>query len=285
MAILPQNYTEATVVLGVTAHPSQITWFATGFIVGRYEGMDDNGQKKYTTYLITNKHVVKNCNALHLQFNSATGTSLSTTTLKKGKQLLFSEHPDPEIDIIANRINVNGAIENGAIVSFFQLDDQALDKAAMKNTGVSEGSLVYALGFPVSLDNGLVDSISKAPVCRLGCVSRIEHVYHNNNAKFFIIDATTYPGNSGGPVINRPEIISITNTPTNSNACLIGIVSAYIPYREQLVSTQTQRVRMVNEENSGLTIVYPVDYIVEVVEIERTRSTGLQPTQKMNGLK
>ena len=86
---------------------------------------------------------------------------------------MFSEHPDPEIDIIANRINVNGAIENGAIVSFFQLDDQALDKAAMKNTGVSEGSLVYALGFPVSLDNGLVDSISKAPVCRLGCVSRI----------------------------------------------------------------------------------------------------------------
>ena len=42
---------------------------------------------------------------------------------------------------------------------------------------------------------------------------------------------------------------------------------------------------MVNEENSGLTIVYPVDYIVEVVEIERTRSTGLQPNQKMSGLK
>lgn len=285
MAILPQNYTEATVVLGVATNPSQVTWFATGFIVGRYEGTDENGQKKYTTYLITNKHVVRNCNSLHLQFNSATGTSLSTTTLKKGKQLNYSEHPDPEIDIIANRINVNGAIENGAIVSFFQLDDQALNKAAMKSTGVAEGTLVYALGFPVSLDEGLVDSISKAPVCRLGCISRIEHIYHNNNAKFFIIDATTYPGNSGGPVINRPEIISITNTPRNDSVNLIGIVSAYIPYREQLMSTQTQRIRMVNEENSGLTVVYPVDYIAEVVEIERTRSTGLQTNQKMPDLK
>lgn len=285
MAILPQNYMEATVVLGITTFPNQVTWFATGFIVGRYEGLDENKQKKYTTYLITNKHVVKNCNALHLQFNSATGTSLSTTTLKKGKQLLFSEHPDPEIDIIANRINVNGAIENGAIVSFFQLDDQSLNKISMKNSGVTEGALVYALGFPVSLDDGLVDSISKAPVCRLGCISRIEHLYHNNNAKFFIIDATTYPGNSGGPVINRPEFISIADTPTNNSANLIGIVSAYIPYREQLMSTQTKKVRMINEENSGLTVVYPVDFIAEVVEIERTRSTGLQPNQKMNGLK
>lgn len=45
MAILPQNYTEATVVLGVTTTPNQVTWFATGFIVGRYEGTDENGQK------------------------------------------------------------------------------------------------------------------------------------------------------------------------------------------------------------------------------------------------
>lgn len=173
---------------------------------------------------------------------------------------------------------------NGAIVSFFQLDDQALGKASMKQTGVEEGSLVYSLGFPVSLANDLVDSINKAPVCRLGCVSRIEHLYHNNNAKFYIIDAPVYPGNSGGPIINRPEMISIQGTPVNSTANLIGIVSAYIPYRENLMSTQTGRIRMVNEENSGLTVVFPVDDIKEVVELERTRSTGLQSGQKMDGL-
>ena len=70
----------------------------------------------------------------------------------------------------------------------------------------------------------------------------------------------------------------------NSTANLIGIVSAYIPYRENLMSTQTGRIRMVNEENSGLTVVFPVDDIKEVVELERTRSTGLQSGQKMEGL-
>jgi len=127
MAILPQNYMEATVVLGITVFPNQVTWVATGFIVGRYEGLDEKGQKKYTTYLITNKHVVKNCDVLHLQFNSTTGTSLSTITLKKGEQLLFSEHPDSEVDIIANIIDINCAIEKGAIVSFFHLDDESLN--------------------------------------------------------------------------------------------------------------------------------------------------------------
>lgn len=285
MAILPQSFMEATVVLGIQTSPNPVTWFATGFIVGRYEGLNEKEQKVYTTYLITNKHVVKNRNEMHLQFNSATGTSLGTVSLRNGMQLLFSEHPDPEVDIIAKKIDVNGAIKDGVIVSFFELDDQSLNKISMKNSGVTEGVLVYSLGFPVSLDNGFVDSISKLPVCRLGCISRIEHLYHNNDAKFFIIDATTFPGNSGSPVINRPEFITIEDTPTNSSANLIGIVSAYIPYREQLMSTQTQKIRMINEENSGLTIVYPVDYIIEVVEIERTRSTGLQPTQKINGLK
>ena len=51
------------------------------------------------------------------------------------------------------------------------------------------------------------------------------------------------------------------------------------------MSTQTCRIRMVNEENSGLTVVFPVDDIKEVVELERTRSTGLQSGQKMDGLK
>lgn len=285
MAILPTGFMEATVVLGVNLLPNQTNWIATGFIVGRYEGIDLNGQKQYSTYLITNKHVVNGHKALQMQFNSAAGTSTYSITLKKGNVKLYTEHPDPEIDIIANRININGAIDSGAVVSFINLDDQALDKDKMKATGVSEGTLVYALGFPVSLENNLVDSISKAPVCRLGCVSRIEHLYHNGTSKFYMIDAPTYPGNSGGPVINRPEVMSITNTPTNSSANLIGIVSAYIPYRENLMSTQTGKVRMVTEENSGLTVVFPVDDIINVVELERTRSTGLQPDQKLNNLK
>lgn len=63
----------------------------------------------------------------------------------------------------------------------------------------------------------------------------------------------------------------INGTPSNTSANLIGILSAYIPYRETLYSKQTGRDRMVQEENSGLTIVHPVDRIKEVVELEWER--------------
>ena len=59
-------------------------------------------------------------------------------------------------------------------------------------------------------------------------------------------------------------------------AKLLGIVCAYIPYRESLYSRQTERERSVMEENSGLTVVQPVDGIREVVDIERNRITLMQ---------
>jgi len=140
----------------------------------------------------------------------------------------------------------------------------------MKNSGVTEGALVYVLGFPVSLDSGLVDTISKAPVCRLGCVSRIEHLYHNNSAKFFIIDATTYPGNSGGPVINRPEFISMRIT--SALIKLPGGRSGYYACSEKglllVVTTQQflsgQKIRVLNPQKK-----LPIDsksgaYILEL---------------------
>lgn len=83
-----------------------------------------------------------------------------------------------------------------------------------------------------------------------------------------MVDAQTFPGSSGGPIISRPEHISISGTPNNDRANLIGI---FIPYRETLYSRQTGRDRMIQEENSGLTIVHPVDRIKEVVEIEWSR--------------
>lgn len=59
------------------------------------------------------------------------------------------------------------------------------------------------------------------------------------------------------------------------NSCnLIGILSAYVPYQELLYSKQTDRVRMIQEENSGLTVVHPVDRIKEVVELEWKRHSN-----------
>ena len=146
----------------------------------------------------------------------------------------------------------------------------------MKQTGVEEGCLVYALGFPL----GQVDTI-KAPICRLGCISRIMDAFlMQNKNPTFLVDAQVFPGNSGGPIVSRPEYMSIQNTPTNDKANLIGILSQYIPYQERLYSLQTGRERMLQEENSGLTIVHPVDRIKEVVEMEWRRNEQIRLAQQ-----
>lgn len=273
MAIIPAFFMEATVALGVEDRQGP-AWCATGFVVGRYEATVD-GDKRYTTYLVTNRHVVQNSTQMVMQVNSVTGIKQYSITLTTPRQeVWYSTHP--EADVIAHSININPALEEGANIPFFHLDDHALTLQQMRDTGVCEGSLAYTLGFPVSIAKDFVNSAVKSPVCRMGCISRVENVYHGAKNKSFLIDAMTFPGNSGGPVISRPENISIIDTPHNGNANLIGIVSSYLPYQELLQSTQTQRIRMVNEENSGLTVVIPVDCIKEVVEMERTRFYGIE---------
>ncbi len=282
MAIIPQQYKDATTIIGIKDINGKIRWVATGFMVGRFEGNDSQGNERYSVYLITNKHVVENLTDIELQYNlNNNATNLSLTLLNNGAKL-YSEHNNQYIDVVAISVDINQAVQNGININFFSLKDNALTLANMKNTGVCDGTFSYVLGFPVGINNKLVDNILKDPICRLGCIAKIEHLYHsaNNDNKYFI-DSNVFPGNSGGPIINRPEIVSLNGTNSNSSCKLIGIVSGYLQYREILYSRQTQRDRMITEENSGLAVVFPVDFINETVEIERTRSTGLQSNQKM----
>ena len=42
--------------------------------------------------------------------------------------------------------------------------------------------------------------------------------------KEFLVDAFVFPGNSGGPVVSKPEALAITGTKSQDYAYLIGIV-------------------------------------------------------------
>lgn len=267
MAIIPNFFLNAVVALGVDSNDGSKAWIGTGFIVGR-KNTDDPSFS--THYIVTNKHVIKNQNYIYVRFNS-----IGDTLVKDYKIDLFdangmpqfSAHPHDKTDVIAFQIRPQTLINDKSIWGSFDLADHSLTLDQMRATGVEEGALVYALGFPMNL----VDPI-KVPICRLGCISRVTDAFLlKEGTPIFLVDAQTFPGNSGGPIVSRPEHISIEGTPKNTSANLIGILSAYIPYRETLYSRQTGRDRMIQEENSGLTIVHPVDRIKEVVELEWSR--------------
>ena len=271
MAIIPPFFMDAVVSLGVNhpGEPNKKLWVGTGFLVGRKETNDPNHS---TIYVITNKHVIENQPMLYVRFNHVGNTGvedLPMPLIHKDGSPLFSLHPNMLVDVVAIQIIPMVIIQNNLSLNYYDLDDHTVTLKKIKKTGINEGSLIYALGFPMNLVH---DSI-RTPICRLGCISRVADAFSNpTKATQFLVDAHTFPGNSGGPIISRPENIAIQGTPVNSKANLIGILSAYIPYREVLYSRHSGRDRMIQEENSGLTIVHPVDRIKEVVELEWQRN-------------
>jgi len=98
----------------------------------------------------------------------------------------------------------------------------------------------------------------------------------NYGAESFMIDSFVFPGNSGGPVVLKPEIISIKGTQNHPDPYLIGVVDAYLPYREPAVSLQTQETRIVFEENSGLAHILPIDFVKDAIVADSIVSEGIQ---------
>ena len=271
MAIIPSFFMDAVVSLGVS-HPNQPDkkiWVGTGFLVGRKE---TDAPNQSTVYVITNKHVIENQPMLYVRFNHVGNTGvedLPMPLVHKDGSPLFSLHPNRSVDIVAIQILPMVIIQKNLSLNYFDLDDHAVTLSQMEKTGINEGNLVFALGFLMNLVHDQI----KAPICRLGCIARVADAFISPaNASQYLVDAQTFPGNSGGPIISRPENFSIQGTPVNNKANLIGILSAYIPYREVLYSRHSGHDRMIQEENSGLTIVHPVDRIKEVVELEWQRN-------------
>jgi len=171
-------------------------------------------------------------------------------------------NPSPDVDVAAFFINPSVLENDTAAFSFFALDDHAIGIAEMKAAGVSEGDGVFVLGFPM----GIVAPQTMYVIARAGFIARVRDVL-NSHESTILIDANIFPGNSGGPVVIRPELSSIEGTQSINRSALIGIVKSYVPYRDVAISQQTGNPRVIFEENSGLALVETVDSIRQTVAL------------------
>ena len=269
MALIPNFFIESVVTISIINNNNQKSCIGTGFLVGDLMETSQS-VKKYGLYLITNKHVVKNHKRIFIGFNQNGGVNsydFPAELLNQNNHKLYSEHVNPKVDIIALSINAGFLNNMNAKYHFFPLEE-SLTLSDMQSSGVFEGDLVYSLGYPLNL----VNTSQKNPICRLGCISRISDLYIPGNPEVnFLVDAQSFPGNSGGPVILRPELVAVKGSSPQPKAALLGILHSYIPYTDGLISQQTGEVYSKMKENSGLTNVHPVDYIKQTVLIERQR--------------
>jgi len=262
MALIPPFFLDCVVSIGIQG-PNGATWIGTGFIVGR-PITNESGEKVYHTFLVTNKHVLKDKKNILLRFNTLQGSQVIDypVELESGGELIWVGHASAEVDIAVFNINPDVLKKDSAVFSFFFLDEHILCVSDMKRDGLSEGDSIFVLGFPM----GIVSPQSNHVISRSGSIARIRDLLANLQSSF-LIDANIFPGNSGGPVVTRPEMSSIQGTSSINKAALIGVVKSYIPYNDVAISQQTGNPRVIFEENSGLALVETVDSVKDTVEL------------------
>jgi len=280
LAVLPPFFLDAVVALGVGDDPAQRTWIGTGFLYGALIKKGDPANKSYHVFLVTNRHVLEGQSNIWIKFNPATGSStqdFEITLRATNGRYRWIGHPDSAVDLGAIFINAQFLRSQSMRFNYFRDDDHTFTLAQLGSEGVAEGDGVFVLGYPM----GLVDAGRQTAICRNGCIARVQDVIAAGVGDF-LIDAAVFPGNSGGPVILRPEALSITGTKSISKANLIGVVQNYLPYEDVAVSRQTGRPRITFDENSGLSSVIPVDRINELMtaSIKRLRGRIAQATWK-----
>jgi hypothetical protein len=273
-ARIPPAWLNAVVAIGhADVGPSgPPTWVteASGFFYGYLVQDDpDPAKRSYQVFLITNRHVIANRVQVEIRLNpkktSDQGESFTLPMIDAatGRPAWFA-HKDSGIDVAGALINWQLLLDRGIDVEFLCSDTNAADTAKMKDIGVSAGDGIFVIGFPMNL----AGNQRNYAIVRPGAIARITDLIESAATKL-MIDSHVFPGNSGGPVILEPAVMSISGTKNNNTAYLIGIATDYIPYIDVAVSPQTQRARVTFEENSGLAEVVPVDRINEAIKAWR----------------
>jgi hypothetical protein len=279
--LVPPFFINSVVALGTmlpvveVGAPPRLEWrtLGTGFFYA-YLIQDDPvpAQRKYEVYLVTAKHVVQafiqENRDLSVRVNSKDASSQSrqfeiANQPQPGSGTWFC-HPNPKVDVAAVSISFDYLKQEGIEPNAIASDQHSADRTKLAELEVTAGDGVFVLGFPMGLSGAQRNYV----IVRQGAIARISEML-DKVSPTFMLDALIFPGNSGGPVILKPEITSISGTKSHSNAYLIGVVTDYRSYVDTAVSQQTKRPRITFEENSGLADVLPIDVVNEAIKAWR----------------
>lgn len=264
MALIPPNFFYGVVAIGTRDSRGSVQWIGAGTLLGRFFRKLSNTQSQYHIFIVTNRHLLEEQETVVVRFtrlNSQPAKDYDIPLFSPSGRRLWKEHPHQDIDIAVIGINADFLSSEGVKYDYFQSDNHVMTLSEMARAGVSEGDFIYVLGFPM----GIMDAERQYVIARSGIIARLRDTFEKVN-KEFLIDALIFPGNSGGPVIYKPEIIHIEGSKSVSKPGLIGIVSGYLSYRDVAHSRQTGKAKVVFEENSGLAFVIPIDYALETME-------------------
>ena len=246
-----QDSKKTITFLGIINEKGNAVPKATGFFVKIQE----------IFHLVTAKHVVEDTETGNLMdekllafFNKKEGgvTGVSIKELKDKDETNWVFHNDERVDIAIIPFRLSKKTHDFLVIP----DDSFL--------GIDSLSELYDIFF-LSFQPGVEYGTKIIPIIRSGTISRI------NEDKTLFVDAAAFPGNSGSPVFLKhspirfgEKGISIGKDPIGGK--FIGVIGEYIPYKEVAISVQTGLPRVIFEENTGLSKVWSVGYLKQIIE-------------------
>lgn len=281
MALIPPAYLNSVLSIGVEQKNEKgepiFKSIATGFLVGKPIGeKNDKGEQSFRLFVVTNRHVFYNdknkqfVREVLLRFNTTDNKShhFKVNLLNADNKPIWSMHKNEKVDLAVLPINA-GAISDAKIDFYFFRENDLFFAKDFSSKNVSTGDGLFVLGFPMSISGRAKNFV----IVRQGIIARVDEEVLEEG--FYYIDASAYPGNSGGPVIVKPEVVAIQGTNSNGSAGLIGVISSGETYSDVAVSQQTGEAKVIFTEQTGLVRVVPVEFIYEIID-EIVKSTTPQ---------
>ena len=275
MALIPPFFLDCVVAIGFMVQ-DEVRYRATGFLLGHLvDNAPEVEHRKYRLYLVTNRHVLKGQRVAKLRFNPSGGLPAKVYDLPlvdSNGNPGWQGHADENVDVAVQTINADLLRDDGIQFSFFASDLHILPFTKAADKGLSEGDSVFILECPL----GQVGKERNYVIVRQGAIARVRDALGGSSQEF-LLDASVFPGNSGGPVVTRPEAIAIKGTESLGGAWLVGVVSGYVPYQDVAISLQTNRPRVIFEENSGMAAAIPIDRVLDAIGVVEAKLVPVPP--------
>ena len=212
-------------------------------------------ENRSVTLLISNKHVyIDPAQSIILNFtkrdsNDPTRPLLGQTTTLQADHFhgVYTEHPNPEIDLACLNISIITQPDHGIFYKNLYLDllaDYTEDK-------LLPGLEVWFVGYP----ENRFDTTHNLPILRRGYIASVPKVDFNGK-KQVVIDAQVFPGSSGSPVFAG----------LGGKFKLIGVVAETMIRHEQLQAVPAG-VGIGVQQMLGLGIVLKSVLVKELIDV------------------
>lgn len=257
MALIPPGYLTAVVSLGNL--DESFRHVGTGFLYA-HALPTNKGRTPYRAYLVTNKHVVAAA-ITHVRFNDS-DAGLTIKPVETVTSGTWTYHPQGA-DLALTPLLPSGSLSQGRKLVDVEMFIGDVGTTFGEGVQPVEGDGVFVIGFPL----GLIGDARNYPIVRYGVIARIQD-WIRGHQQTFLIDAPAFPGNSGGPVVLKPETAAIAASKAITHCLLVGVISKQLRSRESAVSERTGEPRVIFEEDTGLAEVVPAEMVQETANQE-----------------